>query len=154
MIRLSKLTDYAVVILAEMAGQKGTLLSATALAEKTAMPEPTVGKILKTLARENIVESVRGAHGGYVLNKPARQLMVTDIITAMEGPIALTACVEDSNDNCALSAVCCLQGRWNPVNVAIKTALESVSLADMLAPRTTLGIQINKTKKIRESASL
>ena len=133
MVRLSKLTDYAVVLLAEMAGAKGALLSASALAEKTGLPEPTVAKILKLLAGAGLVKSVRGVSGGYRLERAAESVKLTEIIAAMEGPIALTACTEGSHENCALEGVCSLNGRWDPVNEAFQAALANVTLADMTA---------------------
>src|SRR3982751_1217307 len=100
MLKLGKLTDYAVVVLAEMAGSNGALLAAATLAERTELPEPTVSKILKTLAAAGLVASVRGASGGYRLERDAATIPVTDIINAMEGPVALTACAEGSHDTC------------------------------------------------------
>lgn len=135
MIKLSKLTDYAVVILAQMAQERGGLLSASTLSERAALPEPTVSKILKLLGKAGIIESARGASGGYRLDKSAENVPVTAIITAMEGPIALTACVDDSEESCALQGVCAMNGRWSPVNRALRAALENVTLADMTGER-------------------
>lgn len=132
MIKLTKLTDYAVVILAEMAAQKGALLSATSLAAKTALPEPTVSKILKLLTKGHVVASIRGASGGYLLNKGPEEISVAAVITALDGPVALTACVEGSEECCTLEKDCPIKGQWNPVNIAMQEALESVSLAQMM----------------------
>lgn len=132
MIKLSRLTDYAVVILAEMAKEKGGVLSAAGLSVRTKLPEPTVSKILKLLAKGGLITSVRGINGGYILEQTDGTLKVTDIIEAMEGPIALTACVSGSHDDCALERMCAMNGRWNKVNVAIRTALSDVTLADMV----------------------
>lgn len=131
MIKLSKMTDYAVVVLSHMARGRGVLLSAGNLAEKTSLPEPTVAKILKLLAKRELIESVRGVSGGYRLERGAQDIPVTAIIAAMEGPIALTSCVDDSHDSCALQGVCAMNGRWNPVNRALRSALDKVTLADM-----------------------
>ena len=131
MIKLSRLTDYAVVILAEMAKDKGVPVSAAALSERTNLPEPTVAKILKLLAKGGILTSTRGVNGGYVLTHGSRELKVTQIIEAMEGPISLTACVAGSDEECALESMCALNGRWNPVNKVMKAALNNVTLADM-----------------------
>ena len=132
MIKLAKLTDYAVVVLAEMAGSPGVLLSATTLAERTHLPEPTVSKILKMLTAKDIVVSVRGAAGGYRLDRDAASLPVTDIIEAMEGPVALTACAEGSHDSCARKGNCSVEARWGDVNKALNNALAKVTLADMV----------------------
>ena len=131
MIKLSKLTDYAVVVLAQMAQEKGGLLSASVLSARAGLPEPTVSKILKLLGKAGNIESARGVSGGYRLDKSAENVPVTAIIAAMEGPIALTACVDDSHENCALQGVCAMNGRWSPVNKALHAALANVTLADM-----------------------
>lgn len=135
MIKLSKLTDYAVVILAEMTRMRGQTVSAAALAGKIGLPEPTVSKILKLLARQELLTSTRGTSGGYRLEREAASIPVTDIIAAIEGPISLTACTEGSHDNCALETVCALNGRWTPVNKALQAALAQVTLAQMTGKR-------------------
>jgi FeS assembly SUF system regulator len=135
MLKLSRMTDYAVVILTAMARPENNLAAASALAEQTGLAEPTVAKILKLLAKGGVVSSQRGAAGGYKLERAPDRLSMADVIAAIEGPVELTACVDGSADSCALEKVCCVKGRWNPVNAAIKSALEKVSLADMRAQR-------------------
>lgn len=132
MIKLAKLTDYAVVVLAEMAVSKGVLLSASALAERTELPEPTVAKILKMLTAGNLIASVRGANGGYRLEREAASIPITAVIEAMEGPVSLTACAEGSHDTCARKGSCAVEARWNGVNKALNAALANVTLADMV----------------------
>ncbi len=153
MIKLSKLTDYAVVVLAAMAchgiGQEQERLSASGLAEITNLPEPTVSKILKMLAKGGVITSARGVNGGYALNTTPAKTMVSDIITAMEGPIALTSCVKDSNDSCSLEGLCMMHGRWNVVNAALKTALDNVTLADMMPPAGARPAPARKGKEER-----
>ena len=119
------------MVLAQMAQDKGALLSASVLSERAGLPEPTVSKVLKLLGKAEIIESVRGVSGGYRLDKSAQNVPVTTIIGAIEGPIALTACVDDNDDSCALQGVCAMNGRWNPVNKALHSALSEVTLADM-----------------------
>jgi FeS assembly SUF system regulator len=131
MLKLSRLTDYAVVVLGEMSRAPGVLQAASSLSTKTGLPEPTVAKILKTLSRNGLITSVRGVAGGYRLERAAGEIPVSLIIAAMEGPISLTSCVSGSHDSCALEGKCSMTGRWNPVNAAIQTALEKVTLADM-----------------------
>lgn len=135
MIKLSKMTDYAVVLLADMAGRNGQLMSATGLAESTKLPEPTVSKILKGLARENIITSMRGINGGYSLNKNPDDINMAAVITAMDGPIALTACVDHSAECCERAGSCSMKGQWNPVNQAMQNALENISLQQMMGGR-------------------
>ena len=138
MFKLARMTDYAVIVLAEMVENEGILLSASELSLRTGLPEPTVSKLLKLLGKKVVVEAVRGASGGYRLARPAGDIAVLDIITAIEGPVALTACVEESDDKCLLEGVCAMNGRWNNVNRAVVRALQGVSLADMM-PRKMNG---------------
>jgi FeS assembly SUF system regulator len=135
MIKISRLADYAVVVLTTLAEQGGGLMSAAAIAQKTLLPEPTVSKVLKLLARDGIIESIRGANGGYKLARPAPDIHVAQIIQAVEGPVSLTACVDGSNEVCDYHAGCPVNGRWDDVNRAVQSALESVTLADMMDAR-------------------
>ena len=134
MIRLSKLADYAVVMLSYMAAREGEVYTTARLAERTAVPEPTAAKVLKLLARSALLESQRGSNGGYGLARPAADITVAEIIVAVDGPIALTACVEGSSDHCGVEQLCSMRGNWNRVNRAIRDALEDVTLADMAVP--------------------
>jgi FeS assembly SUF system regulator len=130
MLRLSKLTDYAVVVLVRLAGMEGVQTS-PGIAAATGIPEPTVAKVLKTLAASDLVSSQRGAKGGYRLNRPLADLPIADVIAAVDGPIALTACVEGSPTGCESQGLCPMRGRWDPVNDAIHAALTRITLADM-----------------------
>jgi len=134
MIKLAKLTDYAVVILGAMVqSEAGRLMSAASLAAQTGLGEATVAKILKMLARGGLIIAVRGAAGGYRLARPAGQIGIAAIIEVMEGPIALAGCVKGSADHCIRQAECSMTGRWQPVNDALYTALSGITLADMAA---------------------
>ena len=132
MIKLSKLTDYAVILLSVLAEDTGTLYSSTDLAKKTALPEPTVSKILKLLAKNGLVESLRGAKGGYQLAHTAQMISIAEIVSAIEGPVALTSCVDQSNECCERITDCSMKGRWNKVNVAMQETLQQISLEDMI----------------------
>ncbi|MBI3441083.1 MAG: SUF system Fe-S cluster assembly regulator [Proteobacteria bacterium] len=138
MIKLGKLTDYAIVVMGQLF-KEGTnvLRSAHFLAEKTSIPEPTVAKVLKLLAQAGLVESLRGAAGGYRLAKPPALITVADIITAIEGPITIVSCVEGSGEDCKLQATCLAKSSWAPVNNAIRRALETVKLTDMVGASGT-----------------
>jgi FeS assembly SUF system regulator len=134
MFRLSKLTDYAVVVLIRLA-HAGTDGQATqtspGIAAATGIPEPTVAKVLKTLSHAGLTLSARGAHGGYRLNRPLAAIPVAEVIQALDGPIALTSCVDGGG--CDTSSFCPMHGRWDPVNSAIRAALHGITLADMEA---------------------
>ena len=130
MLRLSKLTDYAVVVLVRLS-QSGSVQTSPGIAAGIGIPEPTVAKVLKALAGSGLVASQRGARGGYRLLRPLAAIPVADVIAAIDGPIALTACVEGSLTVCETSRLCPVAGRWDPVNEAIQSALASITLADM-----------------------
>ena len=134
MIKLSKLTDYAVVILGRMAIGDGKLQTASGLSEKTSLLEPTVAKVLKLLAKGGLIVSTRGVNGGYVLSKAPSDINMDSVIIALEGPVQLTSCtVEGGGDECCThSPNCTMKGKWNPVNNAMQKALEDVSLAHMI----------------------
>ena len=130
MLRLSKLTDYAVVVLVRLSGMEGVQTS-PGIAAATGIPEPTVAKVLKTLAGGDLVSSQRGAKGGYRLNRSLSAIPIADVIAAVDGPIALTACVDGSAFGCDSQSLCPMRGRWDPVNDAIRRALSDITLADM-----------------------
>lgn len=134
MIKISKMADYAVVVLVALSKSDGATLSAAALAEVTRLPEPSVAKVLKLLARDNLVDSVRGVSGGYRLSRALSACSVADVILAIDGPVSLTACVEGSAESCDHHCHCLLKGRWDDVNRAIRDTLGNISLADMTAP--------------------
>lgn len=133
MFKLSKLADYAVVVLAAL-DHHPDAVSASVLAAETRLPEPTAAKILKILSGAGLVTSTRGIKGGYVLTKPLTELNIKDVISAIDGPIALTACVDRSEGGgCELSGSCAMHSRWDKVNAALTNALENVTLASMLS---------------------
>lgn len=139
MIKLGKLTDYAVVLMARLS-HESVARSAPYLSEQTGISEPTVAKVLKKLARAGLVESLRGPSGGYRLPRAAAQISVADIITAMEGPIAIASCVSDAGEGCKTGARCPARGKWDGVNRAIRDALAGISLSDMAAPRPVFNL--------------
>lgn len=128
MLKLSKLTDYAVVVLVRLSAS-GEVQTSPGIAHATGVPEPTVAKVLKALAGGGLVASQRGARGGYRLVRTLSDIPVADVIAAIDGPIALTACVEGGC--CDAESFCSMAGRWDPVNSAIRDALSAISLADM-----------------------
>jgi FeS assembly SUF system regulator len=130
MLRLSKLTDYAVVVLVRLASGDGVQTS-PGVAAATGIPEPTVAKVLKALAGSGLVASQRGARGGYRLARPLAAIPIADVISVIDGPIALTACVDGVTGNCEAEGMCPIRGRWDPVNEAIQQALSAITLADM-----------------------
>ncbi len=134
MLRLSKLTDYAVVVMVQLSRQTsgGTGVStAPCLAQATGIPEPTVAKVLKALAAYGLVSSQRGARGGYRLARALSAVAVAEVITAIDGPITMTACVDGATGGCEAQTCCPIRGRWDPVNDAIRATLSSITLDSM-----------------------
>lgn len=134
MFRLNRLTDYAVVVMTRMTHRPEEVHTAPQIATDTGIPLPTVAKLLNALARDCLVVSHRGASGGYTLGRSAADITIAEIIQAMEGPIALTACVEGSGNHCDVECLCPMRGNWDRVNQAIHDALSRVSLSEMAAP--------------------
>lgn len=148
MFRLNRLTDYAVVVMSQMALRGTETRSAQQISEDTGVPLPTVSKLLNLLGHAKLVTSQRGASGGYILSARPEEITVAQIIQAMEGPIALTACVDGAVDTCDAESFCPMCGNWNKVNGAIREALASVKLADMIALPPTFGLPPQGVPKV------
>lgn len=136
MLRISRLADYGVVLGTRLAGlELGELRSVRDLSADTGIPQPTVGKILKQLARAGVVDSARGAHGGYRLSRRPDEVSVAEVIEAVEGPIGVTECgTEHDEHDCELSGRCDVRGNWQRINQAIQQALEGITLTEMAQP--------------------
>lgn len=130
MLRISRLTDYATVVLATLAEHPDRVQTATALAEHTRIAAPTVSKLLKQLQRANLVTSTRGLHGGYQLARAAADISAADILDALEGPVALTDCAA-GHGNCGIEANCRAGRVWQRLNQAFRRSLSEVSLAQL-----------------------
>jgi FeS assembly SUF system regulator len=130
MLRISRLTDYATVILAALAGEPARVQTAAALAEQTHIAAPTVSKLLKQLQRSGLVVSTRGLHGGYHLARPPAQISAAAILDALEGPVALTDC-SAGHGYCEIEDSCRVGRVWQRLNLAIRRSLNDVSLAQL-----------------------
>ncbi len=130
MLRLSRLTDYAVAALVRLGRTEG-VATTPGIAAAIGLPEPTVAKVLKALTNSGLVVSQRGARGGYRLARRLSEIPVADVIVAIDGPIALTSCVDGAVGACESQSLCPVAGRWDPVNHAIREALTGITLADM-----------------------
>jgi FeS assembly SUF system regulator len=130
MLRISRLTDYATVLLAALAGEPQRVQTAASLAEQTHIAAPTVSKLLKQLQRAGLVISTRGLRGGYQLARPAAQISAAAILDALEGPMALTDCAAGQG-NCEIEESCRVGRVWQRLNLAIRRALYDVSLAQL-----------------------
>lgn len=129
MIRISKLTDYATVIMSYLALNPAGVFSATRIAKETHLAVPTVSKILKILSETGLVKSFRGTGGGYQLGRSTQEITVAEIVSAIEGNLAVTECC--ANTNCALDALCAIKDNWKIINRVILNTLGRVTLNDM-----------------------
>lgn len=134
MLRVSKLADYGTMVTAYMARRSDQLFSAGEIAQALGLGQPTVSKILKMLGHAMLVVSVRGSAGGYTLARSPELITVAEIVDAMEEqPFGLTEC-SATEGLCAQEDTCIVRGNWRHINVAVRRALEEVSLADMIRP--------------------
>lgn len=156
MLRISKLTDYGTVVLGYLARHTGGVCSAAEVSGATGIAVPTVSKLLKSMARAGLVTSTRGANGGYQLARAAGDISAADVIDALEGPVSITEC-SSADSHCDFEDICNVGGTWQRINVAIRRALEDVSLVDLTHAKNPLprfhfaGLPINveqtETKK-------
>ncbi|HEX5758899.1 MAG TPA: SUF system Fe-S cluster assembly regulator [Thermoanaerobaculia bacterium] len=133
MIRITRQTDYGIVLLTHLAAHADRPYNAPELASEAHLPVPMVAKILKLLAREGLLDSHRGVKGGYSLARLPEDISMAEIITALEGPIALTECVGESG-LCAHEPVCPSRSNWHVISHAVRRALEGITLAEMSQP--------------------
>ncbi len=149
MLRVTKLTDYATVVLTALAARPDDVISAAELAELAGLEITTVAKLLKPLAQAGLVFAFRGAHGGYRLARQAEAITLVDIVQAMEGPLGMTECSLHAGA-CGIEHSCGVRANWRQINDVVADALRAVTLAQMLAPpaarrRTGLGKTIAAT---------
>jgi FeS assembly SUF system regulator len=133
MLRVTKLTDYATVVLTALAAQPDRVLSASELAEQAGLEVPTVAKLLKPLAQAGLVLAFRGSHGGYRLSRAAVDISLIDVVEAMEGPLGMTECSLHGGA-CGIEHSCGVRANWRRINDVVADALRGVTLAQMLAP--------------------
>ena len=129
------MTDYGVVVMSQLNQHADRATTAPDLAQSTGLPAPTVAKLLKQLARGGLLESHRGVNGGYTLRRRLEDITAMEIIEVLDGPVALTACVEGAEDACNVESLCPMRGGWEKVNGAVRRALTEVTLAELCPPQ-------------------
>ncbi|AGC42548.1 Rrf2 family protein [Myxococcus stipitatus DSM 14675] len=136
MLRMSKMTDYGIVLMTELARAEGGTRTTRELAARTRVPLPSASKVLKGLLQAGLVVSHRGANGGYGLARPPASLSLAELVASLEGPVSLTECGEHTSGGapCELESVCQVRGHWRLINQAIQEALGRLTLADLIAP--------------------
>ena len=137
MIRITKQTDYGIVLLTHLAANPEHQYNAPELAAEARLPLPMVSKILKLLARESLLDSHRGVKGGYSLARQPEAISMAEIIAALEGPIAITECISVEGD-CSHEPLCPVRSNWRRINQAVRTALAGITLAEMAHPKQKL----------------
>jgi FeS assembly SUF system regulator len=136
MLRISKLTDYATVILARLAAEPDRRFTAAQIAAETHLAAPTVSKLLKQLHRQGLVASTRGSAGGYLLARPATEITAAQILDALDGPVALTEC-SSAASHCGIERTCRVGHSWQRVNIAIRRSLQEITLLELAGLSTT-----------------
>ncbi len=131
MLRMTKQADYGFVLLSRLAADPDRVVNAPDLAAETRLPVPTVSKILKLLAKGGVLRSSRGVHGGYSLAKGPHEISAAELLTALEGPVALTVCIEGSPGECDHETYCQVRGHWQSINQALEEALGRITLAEL-----------------------
>jgi FeS assembly SUF system regulator len=133
MLRVTKLTDYATLVLTGLAADPAAVHSASGLAERLGLEVPTVSKVLKALALAGLVEGFRGAGGGYRLARPAAAISLIEVVEAIEGPLGMTECSVHAGA-CGIEDHCGVRANWRRINAVVVDALRGVTLAQMLDP--------------------
>lgn len=134
MLKISKLTDYGVVVLNYLAEQGSLQQSVDDIASHTGLNAPTVRKVMKTLADSGLVLTRRGAKGGYRIARPPEHISLQDVVQAFEGPIALTECTQ-TDHQCDITEQCSLSDSWGGINLLLMQILRRMTLADVRNPR-------------------
>jgi FeS assembly SUF system regulator len=132
MIRISRLADYGVVLMCEISSIQGHTHSANSLSKKTNMSESAIMKILKLLVKSRLLYSVRGPKGGYFATKDPKDINVLDVVSAIDGPVSVTICSNESHDTCEFKVSCIAKRGWGIINKSLQATLSGFSIADFI----------------------
>lgn len=131
MLKLSKMADYAGVIVVQVVRHPSRVHTASSMADELGLPKTTVAKCLKMLAKHGVLASQRGVNGGYKLAREAKDISVAEVIYALDGPVQLTECAHGRPSDCQIEKTCPMRGGWDSINTTIQQTLQGMSLADM-----------------------
>jgi FeS assembly SUF system regulator len=151
---MTKQADYAIVLMTRMASAPEQRFNATEIASATGLPQPIVSKILKLLTRQELLSSHRGAKGGYLLAHSADQISIAQIIEAVEGPIGITECVDDTPGECSQEPICPVRSNWQRINEAVREALGEITLDEMSQPLTPVLVTLGSGSSANSSFEL
>lgn len=146
MLRLSKLTDYGTMVMTYLAREPTRVHNAAEISGAVGLALPTVSKLLKMLAKGDLLVSHRGTKGGYTLSRTSDEITVAEIIDALEGPIAMTEC-SSAPGLCEQEMDCSVRTNWMKINNAVRSALESVTLADMAEPPAVHRVDVSRLRR-------
>jgi FeS assembly SUF system regulator len=132
MIKVSKMADYGMVLLTSLARKQDQMYAASDLSKATGLPLPMVSKVLKRLSKEGILTSTRGVNGGYSLSRKPEEITTAEIVSALDGPIAITRCLDKLEENCCVINSCGIKSHWELINDRIVASLDTISLADLV----------------------
>ncbi len=133
MIRISRLTDYGIVLLSHLAARPELARSAAEIAEALRLPLPTVSKLLRILCKSGLLDSQRGAKGGYLLAASPESISIARVVAALEGPVSMTQCSSGAASDCEYESLCALPPHWRRINAAIHEALAGITLAEIVS---------------------
>jgi len=133
MFKINKLTDYSTVVMSYLAEAPEAVHNANDICQHTHITLPTVSKILKMLAKANLLTSHRGAAGGYQLAKPPQNISIAEIVMAIEGEVGLTECSMD-HSHCSIQDLCHIRGNWRLISHIVQQTLQNITLADLAKP--------------------
>lgn len=146
MLKISRITDYATVVMAYLAQHPVDIHNAKDITTNTQIALPTVSKILKLLAKANLLISHRGASGGYSLALAPDKISIARIIKAIEGDVGLTECAH-SDSHCQIEESCSIRGNWRVISQIVLSALEEVNLLEMVNPMRTQSVSVDKLRQ-------
>ena len=130
MFKLSKKTEYGILALQHMVSKgDGQTATVNDIAQDRGIPRPLLAKILQKLTKKNIIRSVQGSRGGYVVMEDPREITLADVFEAIEGPIKITNC-HDQESCCDRYTFCTLKHHLNPLRYQIKSILENITIRD------------------------
>lgn len=154
MVKLGKLTDYGLVLMTLIARGDGLpLRTARGLAAESRLPLSTVSKLLKLLLQSGLLISHRGIKGGYFLAKEPQEISVIEIISAIEGPMALTQCSADVSGLCNLESFCPIKSNQQIINQAVRGVLDKITLSDLVQPLHLTNIKDTRGRIVPTIAS-
>ncbi|MDE0723109.1 MAG: SUF system Fe-S cluster assembly regulator [Alphaproteobacteria bacterium] len=151
MMKLSKMSDYAVVMMTLMGADPLANHTATTVAEKSGLTVPTVRKLMKMLSKAGLLNSTRGVNGGYTFAKNPNMINVSEIIEAVDGPIAMTTCLDRTQTTCVMDSHCPTKDRWHVINDAVRTALQAVTLGQFIEPTNPL-VRVEFDEECKDNA--